>query len=494
MKVSRWLLPLAAAPLVLVGCDSFGQAMTAHTDVVARAAGHELRVEEAAQMLAANPEIPADPEVVRTLANLWVDYTLLATAVAEDTSLAAINLDHFTQPAREQMLVMKLRDRVIQADTLITDEQLQQRWAADGPEAQIRARHILLRIPSDATPAQRDSVRQQAESLRQRAVGGEDFPALAQQYSQDPGTAQRGGDLDYFGRGRMVAPFEEAAFALEPGQVSPVVESPFGFHVIRVEDRRQPEIGEQREDFRRFLIQQAEQQAETAYLDSLATAANVTVRPNAAEVVREISAQPDLPRRGRAAQRVLASYRSGDYTTGEFADFIRMQPPHVQNAFSTATNEQLEGVIDQLARKEVLLEEAAAHGLAITPAEQDSIRLEARQAIRELLDMSGFGRMQQGASAAAVQAEVRELIEGAIRGERQLVPLGTLSFTLRDAYPAEVNPATFTQVIGALERLRPQQPQPQPGMPGEPGMPGTPGDPPQPMPEHTPVPPQEDTP
>ena len=87
------LSPLGAASrsrrsLLRVRAGASGEAMTAHTDVVARAAGKELRVEEAPQMLAANPQVPADPQVVRALADLWVDYTLLATAVAEDTSLA----------------------------------------------------------------------------------------------------------------------------------------------------------------------------------------------------------------------------------------------------------------------------------------------------------------------------------------------------------------------------------------------------------------------
>src|SRR5690606_39012926 len=111
----------------LASCSGMNDAMTGHTDVVARAAGKELRVEETAQLLGANPQIPADPQVVRALADLWIDYTLLATAVAEDSSLAALDLEDFIQPVREQTLVVQLREQVVQADTVFDDAEIDRR-------------------------------------------------------------------------------------------------------------------------------------------------------------------------------------------------------------------------------------------------------------------------------------------------------------------------------------------------------------------------------
>ncbi|MEO8434548.1 MAG: peptidylprolyl isomerase [Pyrinomonadaceae bacterium] len=80
--------------------------------------------------------------------------------------------------------------------------------------------------------------RGKAEDLLKRARAGEDFAGLAQQYSSDPGSKDKGGDLDWFGREKMVKPFSEAAFALKPGEISDVVESPFGFHIIKLEGKR----------------------------------------------------------------------------------------------------------------------------------------------------------------------------------------------------------------------------------------------------------------
>jgi hypothetical protein len=453
--------------------------MTAHTDVVARAAGSELKVEEAAQMLAANPQLPPDPQVVRALADAWVDYMLLATTVAEDSTLADLNLDSFTAPAREGAMMSKLRDQVIHPDTVFTEQEVQQAWSTEGPGVELRARHILLKVPTEATAAQRDSVKRLAESLRQRAAGGEDFAALAKQYSQDPGTAQNGGDLGFFSRGRMVAPFEEAAFKLKPGEVSPVVETPFGYHVIQAVSRRQPELGTQRAEFHQFLVQKAQQDAETAYLDSLSRAANVQVTPGGLALVREIAGHPETPLRGRAADREIATYTKGAFTAGEFLDFIRVQPPQAQTAFATGADEQVKGYVEQLTRKELLLQQAKARGMGLTKPQEDSIRAAARTAVRQVVQQTGLTQLAgQKAGSPAIEQRVNTLLRGAVTGQVNLVPLGPLGFALRDVLPAEINEGTFTQVSERLTKLRAEQPAPA----AAPGAQQAPGGQPMPMP------------
>ena len=93
-------------------------------------------------------------------------------------------------------------------------------------------------IEPTVSEAERDRVREELSLLRERVLKGENFSMLAKLYSQDPGSASKGGELGFFGRGQMVGEFESAAFALKPGEVSPVVETQFGFHIIQLIERR----------------------------------------------------------------------------------------------------------------------------------------------------------------------------------------------------------------------------------------------------------------
>jgi len=103
---------------------------------------------------------------------------------------------------------------------------------------QVRARHILIAFKPDASFKEKSAARAKAEDLRKKIAAGADFAALAEKNSDDTASAREGGDLGYFGKGQMVESFEKAAFGLTPGKISPVVESDFGYHIIKVEAKK----------------------------------------------------------------------------------------------------------------------------------------------------------------------------------------------------------------------------------------------------------------
>jgi peptidyl-prolyl cis-trans isomerase D len=120
---------------------------------------------------------------------------------------------------------------------------------------QVKASHILLKTNSEMSEEEKAERRQRAEELLAEARGGADFAALAAANSEDS-SASRGGDLGFFGEGAMVKPFSDAAFSLAPGEISEVVESPFGFHIIMLVEKKpagyQP-LDEVREQIERRL-------------------------------------------------------------------------------------------------------------------------------------------------------------------------------------------------------------------------------------------------
>ncbi len=129
--------------------------------------------------------------------------------------------------------------------TEVDEEYTRQRHRYTDLEPQVRARHILIKASEDAPQADRDAARARAADLLRRAQAGEDFAALARQYSEDEGSAPSGGDLGWNAHGRMVAPFDEAQFATEAGHVTDhLVETQFGFHVISVVGHREGDVPE----------------------------------------------------------------------------------------------------------------------------------------------------------------------------------------------------------------------------------------------------------
>jgi parvulin-like peptidyl-prolyl isomerase len=459
---------VAATLATSTACDSFGQAMSAHKDVLARAAGHELSIDKAASLFALNSRIPAQPDVVNAIANLWIDYTLLATAVAKDSTLNAVNLDPIIEPYIEQEVVWRLRDRVIKVDTALDDTRLRQMFETQGEGAQVKARHVLLRLPGDATPAQRDSVNKLALSIRDRARGGADFAQLAREFSQEPGAQQSGGDLGYFGKGQMVAPFEAAAFAMKTGEVSEPVETPFGIHIIKVEDRKLGDFNAVKTQFREEAKNRLIQDAEQNYVKALTDTMAITVEPGAYEVVRELAKNASAEVGGRASRRKLVEYKGGDITAGEYGRFLQRLQPQQRQMIVQQADDNLKQLLEGLARNEILVAEAGRQKLEVPKQQIDSVRNEIKKQLRTAIAEAQLNNvtMQQGESLdEAIQRRVMSLLEGNIKGDRPVIPLGPISYSLREQYGAQIYERAVTETVTKVEQTRPQQPAG--GLPGQ---------------------------
>lgn len=162
----------------------------------------------------------------------------------QDLAQGGMSIERMTETLRELELARLFVDSQIRSGMQVTDAELEafyteNRDSFKRPET-VRARHILAKVEEGADEATRKEARERIETARQRALAGEDFAALAEQISDCP-SSKRGGDLGFFAYPQMVEPFSEAAFAMEPGGISDVVETKFGYHVIKVEGRRPAE-------------------------------------------------------------------------------------------------------------------------------------------------------------------------------------------------------------------------------------------------------------
>ncbi len=151
---------------------------------------------------------------------------------------AGVSFDHVKGNIRETLLINKFLGGVAESGPKVAEEELRQAFAAEtAGDKTASVRHILL-LTQDKTEAEKAEALKKIEGLLARARAGEDFAGLAKEYSEDPGSKDNGGLYEDFGRGMMVPPFEEAAFSVPVGEISGVVETAYGYHIIKVVDRK----------------------------------------------------------------------------------------------------------------------------------------------------------------------------------------------------------------------------------------------------------------
>lgn len=224
----------------------------------------------------------ADAEVGERLKALQQQF---GTEAAFEQALKAqqTTLEKVRDDARTDLAVAKLLEDEVTRQVAVAPAEISAFYERNPerfkqPEA-VRASHILVIVPSGTDAKGRAALRARAEEAHKAARAGQDFAKLAARYSQDA-SAQQGGDLGFFPRGRMVPAFEQAAFALQPGEVSDLVETEFGFHVIKVTERREARtvpFAEATGQIERFLQQQKRQEKAKAFVDGLKAKGKVEV-------------------------------------------------------------------------------------------------------------------------------------------------------------------------------------------------------------------------
>ncbi len=173
------------------------------------------------------------------------------------------NQEKYRKPAMLKLAYLVFDPTAFEKDVKVQDKDIEDYYEYNKlsfKEArQVKARHILFKVKDKAGEEEEKAIRDKAKSVLELARQGKDFSELAREYSEDI-TKAKGGDLGYFKEGTMTKPFEEAAFALEVGKVSDPVRSSFGYHIIKVEDKKEERtrpLEEVREEVRKILLKTA---------------------------------------------------------------------------------------------------------------------------------------------------------------------------------------------------------------------------------------------
>lgn len=201
------------------------------------------------------------------------------------STLKKMNLteDKLKEQFAQDMAIKKMIDEKVSDKVTITPEEIKAFYDGNpdlfkAPEM-VRASHILIKVDQKATPEEKAKAKEKIVAVQGRIKKGEDFAAVAKEVSECPSSAN-GGDLDFFQRGQMVGPFEDAAFALKPGDVSDIVETQFGYHLIKVTDKKEAGVtpyDEIKSKIEQHLKQEKVNKELTAYVDQLKTQAKIEV-------------------------------------------------------------------------------------------------------------------------------------------------------------------------------------------------------------------------
>jgi peptidyl-prolyl cis-trans isomerase C len=194
-----------------------------------------------------------------------------------------MTLDRLKSDTRIDISINKMMESEVATEPAPTDVQCREFYDKNPDkfkqDESVRASHILFRVDENADAATKKKAMDQAQSVLKEARAGADFAELAKKHSAD-GSAQQGGDLNFFTRGQMVPAFDQVAFTLKPGQISDIVTTQFGYHIIKVTDRKPAStvpFDQVSPRIKEYLTEQQKQKKANTFIESLKQKAKIEV-------------------------------------------------------------------------------------------------------------------------------------------------------------------------------------------------------------------------
>jgi len=438
--------------LAIMGCGPLRDAFSPRAEVIARANDQTLSVERVAGWAGSSKQVPLEALALSRLSHVWVDYALFAQALAAGKDLRdSATMTAAMWPIVSQLKWERLHDRLVSQGDL-TPQQVDSVYAA----GQLRIfQHILVQVPPNSTPDVEAQKRRKAEQLLPQArSAGTRFGQLASANSDDPGSKVQGGTLGLTARGQFVPAFEDAAWQLKPGEVSAVVKSPFGFHIIR-----RPPLAEVRESFRSGVQERIAGRTDSLYLDSLAIKKKIEPVSRAPEYVR--AAMQDLEA-ARTSNRVLVDYRGGSLRVKNLVRWLSALDPQVAQSLPQASDDQIKQFLKAIAQRDLLIQQADSAKVMLTPQDWEQIRAEHDSAIMMLGSILNISPQMLRDSASSQEertniamARVNDYVDRVLQGRARFFPVPPfLGETLREKARWSVDEAGVRRAVERAQEIR----------------------------------------
>ncbi len=352
-------LPVALAAVGTTGCSDFKTLFSAHPGVVAEVGGKPLTAERVSQILTTGGGAEPSREAADYLTQVWVDHALFAQA-AVDGKLpldSASTVEALWSEIAERM-ARRWQDTLAARSSDATPAQIDSVYQAGDVRV---LQHILFRAAPTEGPAAQAAARKKTESTLAQLRGGANFGAMAAKLSEDPGSKVDSGYLPPATRGTYVPTFDSTGWVLEPGAMSGVVESPYGYHIIR-----RPPVEMVRARLLAYVNKDGARRRDSLYSDSLATANKVEVTPGAAAAIRSAVADPHGSRR---SDKALTTFKGGKFTVGEFVRWLDALPPQYTSQLKQMPDSIVQRFAKLLTQNVLFLRAAKEAGMALTPTE-----------------------------------------------------------------------------------------------------------------------------
>jgi hypothetical protein len=441
----------AVAAFTLSACSGLRDALNAHTDWVARAGSAELTVTKLATLLG-NSRAPIRKDIAKSIANVWVDYQLLGIAAARNDSLNDPKLiDEAMWPTLANMKASKWYN-VVSKDWGVEDTAAARKQWETGQI--LAADHILL-LAQGKTPAQKADIKKKADAIR-ATVTPANFSETAKRNSEDTQSARQGGSLGIFPRGAMVPEFERALLALQPGQISPVIETQYGYHIIR-----RPTYEQVKGQLVSASKGRSVAVAESTYLAKLQEAGKIDVKKNAVATVRAMGNDPDAYRRDNT---VLATSTAGKFTTARLIGWLETLPPQARilDQIKQAPDSLIVQMVRRFANNELVLKQADSAKVQIDPAQLTQLHASFVNAVQSAWSQLGVtpASLSDSAKSAGdreklVAKRIDDYFTRMVQEQAAFVAVPTpLSNVLRQKYKYSFNDAGFDRAVQEASKIR----------------------------------------